>query len=86
MSEEQVPAIEPRLNGETLFDAAPQAMLVIEGGAVVRANACARLLFGGVSRFPVDAQDEEMLLQHADAAMYDAKRSSRGGYRIFTGD
>jgi predicted signal transduction protein with EAL and GGDEF domain len=40
----------------------------------------------GVSRFPDDAQDEEMLLQHADAAMYDAKRSSRGGYRIFTGD
>ena len=40
----------------------------------------------GVSRFPDDAQDEEMLLEHADAAMYDAKRSSRGGYRIFTGD
>ena len=40
----------------------------------------------GVSRFPDDAQDEEMLLQHADAAMYEAKRSSRGGYRVFTGD
>ena len=40
----------------------------------------------GVSRFPDDAEDEEMLLQHADAAMYEAKRSSRGGYRIFTRD
>src|SRR5262245_6858475 len=46
MSDEQVPAIEPRLSDATLFDAAPEAMLVIEGGVVVRANACARALFG----------------------------------------
>jgi diguanylate cyclase (GGDEF)-like protein/PAS domain S-box-containing protein len=37
----------------------------------------------GVSRFPDDAQDEEELLQHADMAMYEAKRSSRGAFRIF---
>jgi diguanylate cyclase (GGDEF)-like protein/PAS domain S-box-containing protein len=37
----------------------------------------------GVSRFPEDAPDEETLLQHADTAMYEAKRSSRGGFRFF---
>jgi diguanylate cyclase (GGDEF)-like protein/PAS domain S-box-containing protein len=37
----------------------------------------------GVSRFPVDAADEEALMRHADAAMYRTKRSARGGYRFF---
>ncbi len=37
----------------------------------------------GVSRYPEDSHDAETLLRHADAAMYEAKRSDPGGYRYF---
>lgn len=37
----------------------------------------------GVSVYPRDAEDEETLLRHADAAMYAAKRAGPGNVRIF---
>ena len=37
----------------------------------------------GVSRFPQDSSDAETLMRHADAAMYQAKRSGPGGFRVF---
>lgn len=37
----------------------------------------------GISRFPDDSHDAETLLRHADAAMYEAKRSSPGSYRYY---
>lgn len=37
----------------------------------------------GVALFPRDDTDAETLLQHADRAMYDAKREGRNRYRIF---
>ena len=40
----------------------------------------------GVSRFPDDANDAEVLLRHADAAMYEAKRADPGGYRLYGAD
>jgi diguanylate cyclase (GGDEF)-like protein/PAS domain S-box-containing protein len=40
----------------------------------------------GVSVFPRDARDAETLLRHADTAMYEAKRSAPGGFRIYGED
>jgi diguanylate cyclase (GGDEF)-like protein/PAS domain S-box-containing protein len=37
----------------------------------------------GVSRFPDDSHDAETLLRHADAAMYEAKRTRPGSYRYY---
>nr|AYQ73901.1 EAL domain-containing protein [Cohnella candidum] len=38
----------------------------------------------GISLFPEHGEDAESLLQHADAAMLDAKESGRDGYRRYT--
>ncbi len=38
----------------------------------------------GVSIFPEDGEDEETLLQNADAAMYKSKRNGRNTFRFFT--
>ena len=36
----------------------------------------------GISIYPVDGPDAEALLESADAAMYQAKRSGRNRYRF----
>jgi diguanylate cyclase (GGDEF)-like protein len=38
----------------------------------------------GIGRHPVDGEDAETLLKHADTAMYDAKRAGRDGYSLYT--
>ena len=38
----------------------------------------------GISIYPADGKDAETLLQHADAAMYHAKKSGRNAHRFFT--
>ncbi|HEX5477857.1 MAG TPA: EAL domain-containing protein, partial [Burkholderiales bacterium] len=40
----------------------------------------------GIAAFPADGNDVEALLGAADAAMYRAKQSGRGGYQFFTAD
>ncbi len=37
----------------------------------------------GISRYPSDASSRETLIQHADIAMYEAKRRGRSQYRFF---
>ena len=39
----------------------------------------------GISLFPRDARDEETLLKHAEAAMFEAKSSHRGGLAFYGG-
>jgi diguanylate cyclase (GGDEF)-like protein len=39
----------------------------------------------GVSIYPDDAEDEDALLRHADAAMYEAKGLGRGNFVIYAG-
>jgi diguanylate cyclase (GGDEF)-like protein len=38
----------------------------------------------GISVYPDDGRDPETLLQHADAAMYHAKKNGRSGFQFFT--
>ena len=38
----------------------------------------------GIARYPDDSDDADTLLRHADQAMYHAKTSGRGRYRIYT--
>ncbi|EAR62343.1 EAL domain-containing protein [Neptuniibacter caesariensis] len=38
----------------------------------------------GVSFFPEDGDNSEILLRNADSAMYEAKRNGRNGYRLYT--
>jgi diguanylate cyclase (GGDEF)-like protein/PAS domain S-box-containing protein len=40
----------------------------------------------GIALYPDDGCDAETLIKHADAAMYDAKRSGLGSFRLFTRD
>jgi diguanylate cyclase (GGDEF)-like protein/PAS domain S-box-containing protein len=40
----------------------------------------------GISLFPADGELAEQLIQHADAALYDAKANGKGTYRFFTAD
>ena len=40
----------------------------------------------GISLFPLDADDTETLLKHADAAMYKAKDDGRDRYRVYAVD
>jgi len=40
----------------------------------------------GISLFPMDADDESMLLQHADSAMYLAKDMGRGNFQFYSQD
>jgi diguanylate cyclase (GGDEF)-like protein len=39
----------------------------------------------GVSVFPVDAEDEETLMRHAEAAMHEAKGAGRGRFVVYAG-
>lgn len=38
----------------------------------------------GISLFPDDGEDTELVIQHADAALYQAKAAGRGTYRFYT--
>ncbi len=38
----------------------------------------------GIARFPLDGENAEALVSHADAAMYDAKKEGRSRYSFFT--
>jgi diguanylate cyclase (GGDEF)-like protein/PAS domain S-box-containing protein len=40
----------------------------------------------GISLFPADGELAEQLIQHADAALYEAKANGKGTYRFFTAD
>ena len=40
----------------------------------------------GMAFYPRDAQDIETLLRYADLAMYEAKASGRGNYKLYAGD
>lgn len=40
----------------------------------------------GIALYPDDGRDAETLIKHADAAMYDAKRTGLGSFRLFTPD
>jgi diguanylate cyclase (GGDEF)-like protein len=40
----------------------------------------------GIALYPEDGRDSETLIRHADAAMYEAKRSSQGSFRLYAPD
>jgi diguanylate cyclase (GGDEF)-like protein/PAS domain S-box-containing protein len=40
----------------------------------------------GIALYPDDGRDAETLIKHADAAMYDAKRTGIGSFRLFRPD
>ena len=74
----------PRSGSEVVVRAVAERMLAALDEPIALPDGSFRVHGSvGVSRFPVDAADEEALLRHADAAMYRAKHSARGGYRFF---
>jgi len=40
----------------------------------------------GVSLYPTDGQDEDILMKAADSAMYRAKQAGRNNFHFFTGE
>lgn len=40
----------------------------------------------GIALYPDDGRDADVLIKHADAAMYQAKRTGAGSFRLFTPD
>ena len=40
----------------------------------------------GLALFPAHGESAESLKEHADAAMYSAKRAGKNAYRIFAGE
>ena len=74
----------PRVGSEVVVRAVAERVLAALEEPIALPDGAFRVQGSvGLSRFPVDAADEEALMRHADAAMYRAKRSARGRYCFF---
>jgi diguanylate cyclase (GGDEF)-like protein/PAS domain S-box-containing protein len=74
------------LEDPVVVDAAATAQRIIDGfrePLQAGDRTLAMTLSIGVARYPTDGRDGETLLRNADNAMYHAKRSQRGSYRVF---
>jgi len=71
-------------DGESMMHLAERASGALHEPLAWRNNMIAVGASIGISRFPEDGADASELLHAADIAMYDAKRGSKGGVRLFS--
>lgn len=71
-------------DGESAMHLAQQASGILHEPLAWRSNMIAIGASIGISRFPEDGAGASELLHAADIAMYDAKRGSKGGVRLFS--
>ncbi|MES9971548.1 MAG: EAL domain-containing protein [Candidatus Thiodiazotropha sp.] len=75
--EEQTDAQHAVVVARKLIDLFAKPMIIGEHELVVTASI-------GITLYPNDGDDPDMLIRHADRAMYDAKQQGRNTYRFFT--
>ncbi|MEW8026437.1 MAG: EAL domain-containing protein [Candidatus Thiodiazotropha sp.] len=75
--EEQTDAQHAAVVARKLIDLFSKPMIIGEHELVVTASI-------GITLYPNDGDDPDMLIRHADRAMYDAKQQGRNTYRFFT--
>jgi diguanylate cyclase (GGDEF)-like protein/PAS domain S-box-containing protein len=75
--EEQTDAQHAVVVARKLIDMFSNPMVIGEHELVVTASI-------GITLYPNDGDDPDMLIQHADRAMYEAKQQGRNTYRFFT--
>jgi diguanylate cyclase (GGDEF)-like protein/PAS domain S-box-containing protein len=75
--EEKTDAQHAAVVARKLIDMFSQPMIIGEHELVVTASI-------GITLFPNDGDDTDMLIRHADRAMYEAKKQGRNTYRFFT--
>ncbi|WP_241191517.1 EAL domain-containing protein [Pseudomonas chlororaphis] len=73
----------PRMNAARVTAFIERLMLTLGAPADIAGTAMVPSASVGVSLYPSDGQDMESLLHCADIAMYQAKRTERGGFRFF---
>ncbi|WP_316368920.1 putative bifunctional diguanylate cyclase/phosphodiesterase [Candidatus Thiodiazotropha sp. CDECU1] len=75
--EEQTDAQHAVVVARKLIDLFSKPMIISEHELVVTASI-------GITLYPNDGEDPDMLIRHADRAMYEAKQQGRNTYRFFT--
>lgn len=73
----------PRMNATQITTFLERLLTLLSRPATVAGTSVVVSASIGISLFPADGQDMESLLHRADIAMYQAKRTERGGFSFF---
>lgn len=73
----------PRMNATQVTTFLERLMTLLSRPATIAGTSVVISASVGISLFPADGQDMESLLHRADIAMYQAKRTERGGFSFY---